>query len=322
MAAEWVFEMKLVLLDGYLANFEGNQLALGAEHQQQWYPATAPHEAAERIGDADGVIVNRQMVDDELMERCPNLKYIGALGTGYNMIDLAAATRRGIVVTNCPGYSTPAVAQATFGLLLDVMSRVSVYDQLVRTGGWKKGGAKALTAVSTHELAGKTMGILGLGEIGQAVATIAAAFGMEVLGYRRTPGDSTVPLVDLDTLLAKSDVLSIHCPLTAETTGLINRDTIAKMKDGAVIINTARGAILNEKDVAAALDSGKLAALGADVLTAEPPEETNPLVGHPKAVITPHVAWMPVEARQRLLKQVEENFLAFVAGSSQNVVNP
>lgn len=316
--------MRVVILDGFLSNFDGIDLSIG-DHERVWYPATAPEQIAERIAGADAVLTSRATLTGELMAGCPTLRYIGTLGTGYNMVDLAAASQRGIVVCNAPGYSTNAVAQGTFALLLEIAGKISVYDRIVREGGWRKGAGRALVSVPTHELAGKTMGIFGLGEIGGAVGKIAAAFGMEVLGYRRNPPaerDGSVRLVDVDTLLRESDVLSIHCPLNAETARFFDAGTIGAMKDGAVLLNTARGGILDEAAVAAALDSGKLSAFGADVLTNEPPEEGNPLVGHPKTVITPHITWLPRETRERMLAVVSENLLAFLAGKPRNVVNP
>lgn len=315
--------MKVVTLDGFIVNAGGIEMELPG-HEQVWYAATEPEQTAERIGDAEAVIVNRTAITREVIEACPALRYIGIYATGYNMVDLVAASERGITVCNAPGYSTAAVTQLTIGLLLEIAGRVGEFDRLVRGGGWTKGGGRAIVAVPTRELAGRVLGIFGAGEIGRSVGRVAAALGMEVLGCRRNPppdGDG-IRYVDADTLLAQSDVVSIHTPLTDETKGYFGAATIAKMKDGAILLNTARGAILDEAAVAAALDSGKLLALGADVLTAEPPEPGNPLAGHPRAVITPHVGWTPRETRQRLVEMVAENLLAFEAGRPQNVVNP
>lgn len=312
--------MKLVILDSYLVNFDGIGFDIG-EHEAVWYPSTRPEEIVQRIGDAEGAVVNRAQMTAEVMDACPNLRYIGTFATGYNMIDVAAAQARGITVCNVPSYGTGAVAQHTFALLLEIVGRVGVFDRMVRNGGWKKGGGRELVSVPTYELAGKTLGVYGAGEIGSAVAHIAQAFGMQVLRYRRNPppgGEGRH--VPADELLARSDVVSIHMPLTGQTRGLFDARTIAGMKDGAVLLNTARGAIVDERAVAAALDSGKLLAYGADVLTSEPPEPGNPLVGHPRAVITPHVAWVARETRERLLRIAAQNFLAFAQRRPQNVV--
>ena len=291
------------------------------EHEQIWYDQTQPQQVVERIGDADGIVVNRVVISREIMQHCPNLKYIGTFGTGYNNVEVEAAKELGIVVCNAPGYSTMAVAQHTIALLLEVVGRVGQFDAFVRSGIWGKEGYANIASMPTYELCGKTLGILGAGEIGRQVAHLGQAFGMHTLAYRRTPPkESTITYVDLDTLLSQSDVLSLHCPLTPETYHIINTNALQKMKHGAILLNTARGDLLDEQAVAQALDCGTLLGLGVDVLSKEPPEEGHPFYRHPHAVVTPHIAWIPHETRERLLHIVEENILQFIKGTPQNVV--
>lgn len=317
-------QMKLVVLDGFLANHDRMDWGLMRDHRVVWYDESQPHEIAQRIGDAQGVITNRAPVTAETIRSCPNLEYIGTLGTGYNMIDLTAAREAGITVCNAPDYSSFAVAQATFALLLELVNRTSVFHRYVSSGGWTSPLDRNITDVPMIELYGKTIGLIGCGSIGRQVARQATSFGMEVLAVRRHPGyaegDGGPQFVPLEQLLAQSDIVSIHCPLNDETRGLLNRERIAQMKDGAILINTARGAILDAQAVAQALDSGKLYLAGMDVLSEEPPQRDNPLVGHPRCVITPHVAWGARETRRRLLDLVEENVRRYLAGNPQNVV--
>ena len=316
--------MKFVILDGFLSNFDDIGLNIG-EHQQIWYHTTLPEQVVERIGDAEGIVVNRVLITREVIAACPNLCYIGVTGTGYNMIDLAAAKERNITICNVPAYSTDAVAQHAIALLLEIMGRVGEFNNLLRQDLWTREDSLEVVSIKTYELAGKVLGIFGAGNIGRQVAKVANAFGMEVIAFDSYPTEDPayafINYVDIDTLLARSDVLSIHAPLNDETRGYFSNQVLDKMKNGAILINTARGAILDEKAVAEALDSGKLMALGADVLTKEPPTKDNPIYNHPKAVITPHVAWMPRETRERLLRIVSKNILAFISGKPENVVN-
>lgn len=313
--------MRFVILDGFLPNFDGIGMDLGP-HEQVWYPETAPEEVIPRLQGADGVLTNRMAITAQVMEACPDLKYIGTFGTGYNNIDVAAAKARGIAVCNVPGYSTAAVAQHAFALLLEVVGRAGQFSQFVHSGAWSREGHTNIAQMPTYELVGKTLGIFGAGAIGHQMARLGAAFGMEVLACRRTPktGDG-LTYVDFDTLLDRCDVISIHAPLTEQTQGLFGAETLEKMKDGAILINTARGAILDEQAVVEALDRGKLLGVGVDVLTREPPAPEDLLYRHPKAVVTPHIAWIPRETRARLLKLVGDNILTFAAGRPQNVVN-
>lgn len=311
--------MKFVILDGFLANHDEIGLCIDG-HEQVWYPSTDPEQVVERIGNAEGVLVNRTGITEAAMDACPGLRFIGTFSTGYNMVDVQAAQARGITVCNVPGYSTGAVAQHTFALLLEIACRIGLFERLVHEGGWNKDDGQHIAKIPTMELAGKTMGIFGAGEIGTAVAHLATAFGMKVLAYRRSPQPDSLHYVDVDTLLSQSDVLSIHAPLNEQTSGYFSAGVIEKMKDGAILLNTARGALLDEAAVAAALTSGKLYAAGLDVLAVEPPEKGNPLACHPRAVVTPHVAWRSRETRERLLRIVAENILAFAAGTPQNTV--
>ena len=318
--------MNIVILDEYLV-CRGN---LDFEALRQFgevvsYPATARGEAAERIGDAEAVFLNRVVIDREVLSRCPNLRFIGITATGYNMIDLEAAGEFGVTVCNVPAYSTEAVAQLTFALLLEIACGVSTLSAHVHAGNWRSPLDPFVAEHRSFELCGKTMGIVGMGDIGYRVAQLANAFGMDVLGYRRHPDRSlereNLHFCDLDDLLERSDVVSVHCPLTSETRGLIGERELARMKDGAVLLNTSRGPVLNEAAVAAALDSGKLYAAGLDVLSSEPPKEDNPLARHPRCVVTPHVAWTPRETRARLIGVCVENLRCFLEGRPQNVVN-
>lgn len=313
--------MKCVVLDGYLVNFDRQAWATAACHELVWHDYTAPEEIAAAIGDAQAVFTNRAPITAQTVAACPALRYIGTFGTGFNMIDLEATTAAGITVCNVPGYSTQGVAQGTFGLLLDIVSRISVYNDFVKAGKWTESVDSRLTAITTTELAGKTMGIIGLGSIGQAVARMAMAFGMKVIACRRSSGRGMdgVEMVSFEELLARSHVVSLHCPLSAQTAEIINASTLSQMREEAILLNTARGGLLNEADVAAALDSGKLAWAGLDGLSQEPPQNS-PLTLHSRTVITPHVAWMARETRGRLLEIAAANLEAFVAGTPQNVV--
>lgn len=259
----------------------------------------------------------------EVIAQLPNLKYIGVLATGYNVVDLAAAKEHGVVVTNIPAYSTDSVAQMTFALILNMTNRVAHYANKNRGGRWSENPDFCYWDTPLHELAGKSLGIVGLGNIGKRVAHIALEFGMEVYAYTSKAASELPEFVHKTTwegLLAESDILSLHCPLNEDTREIINKKSIDHMKDGAIIINTSRGPLVNEQDVADALESGKLLYYGADVLTEEPPVKENPLLAQKHAFITPHIAWATKEARSRLLKICEKNIKAFLEGSPINVV--
>ena len=276
----------------------------------------------EKLRDADVVLCNKTVFDARRLDCAPNLKYIGLFATGYNNIDLAETARRGICVCNAPSYSTEAVAQHTFALLLALTDRAGEYNATVAAGDWVKSRTFSYFPLPHLELSGKTMGIVGYGAIGRRVADIALAFGMTVLVHTRTPkGDARVREVDFDTLLQESDVLSLHCPLTAENAGLMNKAAFSKMKPSAIFLRPARGGLVDEEALADALNHDRLFGAGIDVLRAEPMKPTCPLLGAKNCIITPHVSWAGPETRRRLLKIVEENLCAFLAGKPQNQVN-
>ncbi len=321
--------MKIVILDGYTVN-PGDLSWDGLKEfgELTVYDRTPKDLSAilERIGDAEIVLENKINMSRELMDACPNLRYIGEIATGYNNVDCAAAKEKGITVTNIPAYSTASVAQLAFALLLEICHHTAHHNDLVHQGEWC---SCPDTMFYDHtwpiiELAGKTLGIIGFGQIGQSVARIARAFGMKVIAYSRTvreEGKALADYVTLDELLAQSDVITLHCPLFPETKGIINKESIAKMKDGVILLNTSRGPLVNEADLADALRSGKVYAAGVDVVSEEPMREDNPLLTAPECFITPHMAWMSKEARTRLIDIAVNNVRAWKAGEAINVVN-
>lgn len=281
-------------------------------------------ETIQRIGDHQIVLVNKVPITERILNACPNIRLICVQATGYNIVDCAACAERNIPVTNVPSYGAAAVAQFTMALMLELCHRIGYHDHAVHQGKWCTCTNFCFWDTPQMELAGKTLGIIGFGRIGQAVAKLADAFGMRVLAYTRTPREEHTSLaecVELDILLENSDFISLHCPLFRDNAKMINDATIKKMKDGAVLINTARGGLLDEAAVAAALRSGKLGAAAVDVLSEEPMNRENPLLSAPNCIITPHIAWAPKESRQRLLDCVVDNIRAFLSGSPQNVVN-
>lgn len=280
-------------------------------------------EAIRRIGDHEIVLTNKVPITESLLAACPNIKLICIQATGYNIVDTAACTRRDIPVCNVPDYGTAAVAQFTLALMLELCHRIGYHDAVVHDGKWCASPTFCFWDTPQMELAGKTLGIIGFGRIGQATAKLAQAFGMRVITTSRTKreNDLGIEYVDMDTLLTQSDFVSLHCPLFAENTNMVNADFISKMKDGAFLINTARGGLLDEQAVADALTAGKLAGAAVDVVTEEPMKVYNPLLTAPNCIITPHIAWAPKESRQRLLDCCVENIRAFLRGKPQNVVN-
>lgn len=317
--------MKIVVLDGQGVNpgdISWNRIEeLG---ELTVYPRTAPEEVLQHVGDAEIALTNKTVFDANIIAQLKNTKYIGVLATGYNVVDTKAARERGIVVTNIPAYSTDSVAQMVFAHLLNVSNHVEHYAEEMRNGVWSRCPDFCYWNTPLFELAGKTLGIVGLGHIGMKVAQIAQAFGMNVLAYTSKSPDQLAEWIrktTLDGLLGASDVVSLHCPLTDTTRELMNSASIEKMRDGAILINTGRGPLVNEDDVADALASGKLGAYCADVLSSEPPSASNPLIGMPNAFITPHVAWATLEARLRLMDIAVCNIKSFLAGSPTNVVN-
>ena len=311
--------MKIVVLDGYTENPGDLSWApLAQLGQLTVYPSTPPELVAQRIAGAQAVILNKVVLDRALIQGAAHLQYIGLLSTGYNVVDLSAARERNIPVTNIPGYATPSVAQFTFALLLELCHQVGRHNQAVQQGKWSSSPHFCFWETPQVELWGKTMGILGYGQIGRQVGAIAQAMGMKVLaaGRSNTPGR-----VNLEQLLKESDVISLNCPLTPQTQGIINKDTLAQMKDGAFLINTARGGLIVEADLRQALLSGKLAGAAVDVARSEPIPMDSPLLGLPNLIITPHIAWAAREARQRLMDILVDNLRAFQQGSPRNVVN-
>lgn len=317
--------MKIVVLDGQGVNpgdISWNRIEeLG---ELTVYPRTAPEEVLQHVGDAEIALTNKTVFDANIIAQLKNTKYIGVLATGYNVVDTKAARERGIVVTNIPAYSTDSVAQMVFAHLLNVSNHVEHYAEETRNGVWSRCPDFCYWNKPLFEIAGKTLGIVGLGNIGMKVAQIAQAFGMSVLAYTSKTPDQLpegIRKTTLDGLFGASDVVSLHCPLTDTTRELMNNTSIEKMRDGAILINTGRGPLVNEADVVDALASGKLGAYCADVLSCEPPSPSNPLVGAPHAFITPHVAWATLEARLRLMDIAVNNIKSFLEGSPTNVVN-
>lgn len=288
----------------------------------QLYPTTAPEQVLEHIAGHPVVITNKVVIDDAVMQACPNLRLILVAATGTNNIDLDAARRRGITVCNCRGYGTPSVAQHTLMLMLVLITRFESYRQAVREGAWQRSSQFCLLDFPIGELHGRTLGILGYGELGQAVGRLAEAFGMRVL-VGALPGRESSGRLGLTELLEQVDVLSLHCPLTEQTRGLIDAAALARMKPGSLLVNTARGGIVDEAALLAALRSGHLAGAATDVLVQEPPVNGNPLLDAqvPNLVITPHSAWGSREARQRIVGQMAENLAGFFAGQSLRVVS-
>lgn len=317
--------MKIVILEGHAVNpGDLSWDCLNQFGQVTVYPRTAPEEAADRIGDAEIVLINKVPVTAQLLDACPSIKLICVLATGYNVVDCEACKARGIPVCNVPAYSTAAVAQFTFALLLELCNAVGHHDRAVHDGQWATCPDFCFWHTPQMELAGKTLGIIGFGRIGRAVGVIARAFGMEVLAYNRSrcpEGEAIGQYVELDTLLARSDIISLHCPLTADNTGMINAETISKMKDGVILLNTARGGLIDEAALADALGSGKLRGFGADVVSKEPIDPENPLLTAPNCILTPHMAWAPIEARQRIMDTTVSSIQGFLAGTPVNVVN-
>lgn len=313
--------MKIVVLDGYTNNpGDISWEPLKAVGSLTVHDRSAPDEIVPRVAGADVVLTNKAVVGREAIEALPDLKYIGVLATGYNCVDTAAARVRGIPVCNVPEYSTPNVVQATFALLLELTNHVGHHAETVRAGRWSTCPDFCYWDGDLVELSGLTLGIVGYGRIGQGVAAVGRAFGMRILAHRRTAGTDP-ECVDLETLLRESDVVSLHCPLTPETKELIDARRIGLMKPSAFLVNTSRGALVNEADLAAALDAGRLAGAGLDVLSLEPPPASNPLLAAKNCVITPHVAWATRNARRRLLEITAGNLRAFAAGMPRNVVN-
>lgn len=317
--------MKIVVLDGYAANpgdlsWE-NLEALG---ECIIYPRTSDEQLLERAADAEIVITNKVIINQKTMEALPKLKYIGVTATGYNVVDVAAAKERGIVVTNIPAYSTPSVAQMVFAHILNITQQVGHYAQEVKAGAWTACQDFCYYNTPLLELQGKKIGIVGLGNTGYNTARIAIGFGMKVYAYTRKSRLQLPPeirKVELDELFATCDIVSLHCPLTSETHEMVNESRLKLMKPIAILINTGRGPLVNEQDLANALNNGTIYAAGVDVLSTEPPKADNPLLTARNCFITPHIAWATKEARKRLIEITCENVAQFIQGKPQNVVS-
>ena len=317
--------MKIVILDGYTEN-PGDLSWEGFEKLGELtvFDRTSKEDVIKRIGDADAVIVNKTPLSQEVFDACPQIKYVGVLATGYNVVDIKAARKRGIPVCNIPTYGTTAVAQMTFALLLEICHHVAEHSDAVKKGEWSNNADWCFWKFPLMELAGKKMGIIGFGRIGQNVGKLAKAFGMQILAFdahQNESGREIADYVTLDELLQESDVISLHCPLFPETEEIINENSIRKMKDGVIIINTSRGPLINEEDLAKALISKKVYAAACDVVSTEPIRPDNPLLGCYNSILTPHISWAPKESRQRLMDIAVSNLEAFQAGNPTNVVN-
>ncbi len=313
--------LSIVALDALQLN-DLDWSALEALGDVTRYDGTAPDQVPARAGDADVLLVNKVKLPESVLSQLPKLKYVGVLATGYDNVDTAAAARRNIAVTNVPGYSSDSVAQLTFALLLELCHHAGEHSRRVlEEKAWSRQPYYCFWDFPLSELAGSTMGVVGLGRIGVRVAEIARAFGMNVIAYTRTPKEiAGVKCVDFDTLLAESDVISLNCPLTEQTRGLINADALARMKKTAYLINTSRGGVIVEDDLRRALDGGVIAGAAVDVLSSEPPAEDNPLLHAKNIIVTPHIAWATTEARTRLLSIVTDNLSAYLRGEKLNRV--
>ena len=317
---------KIVILDWDTMAYNKDEVsakrfAALAEHVDV-YRTTQPGETVRNIADADAVICNKVLLTREVLDACPNIRYIGVLATGYNNVDLEAANEKGIPVCNAGSYSTDAVTQLVFAYIFDHFQRVALYNMDVRLGKWESAPTFSYFPYPTGELRGKTLGIIGYGNIGKQVAKIAEAFGMSVVIATRTvPENCPYPVCSTDEVFAAADVLTLHCPLTDQTAGLVNKKTLARMKETAVLINTSRGGTVVEQDLADALNHDMLAAAYLDVLTTEPMSADTPLKSAKNCIITPHIGWTPLETRRRLLDITEDNLRGWLNGNPQHVVN-
>lgn len=326
--------MKLCILDSETVSKNDVSLdGITSLAETEVYGYTKPEDVAKRIGDCDGVICNKCLISEEVFEACPNLKYIGLFATGYNNVDINAANKHGAVVCNVPSYSTHSVAQHTFAFILDYFNRVSEYSKTVENGDWVNYKLFSYFYMPIFEIKDMRIGIIGFGDIGKQVSKLSLAFGMKVSVYTRTSSkvedfkkennisSDDVKACDLEELLKTSDVVTLHCPLTDDTKELINKDTLAMMQSTALLVNTSRGGVINENDLADALNSGVIAHASVDVIEYEPMREDCPLRSAKNITITPHIAWAPKQTRERLLETVAENLKAYIDGSPKNRVN-
>ncbi|EDM26572.1 glycerate dehydrogenase [Lentisphaera araneosa HTCC2155] len=315
--------MKTIILDAFTANpGDLNWDAIDQITELVQYPRTAPNELLERIQGAEALLTNKVIISSETMDQVPSLKYIGVLATGTNVVDLEAATARGITVTNIPAYSTPFVAQHSFALILNIFNKVAQHSESAKAGAWADCQDFSYTHGVLNELQGKTLGIIGLGSIGKKVAEIAKAFGMKIVALKSArPAKDPIERLEFNDFFSQSDIISLHCPLSPESQEIINAKSLALMKKSAVIINTGRGPLINEADLAQALNEGQIAAAGLDVLSSEPPAADNPLLSAKNCFITPHIAWAAQECRERLIQIAADNIKAFLSGEVLNKVN-
>ena len=320
--------MKIVVLDGYTENpgdLSWDTLAaLGELTVYDRTSLTDEQEAVRRIGDAEVVLTNKTPITRAVLDACPGVRFISVLATGYNVVDYAYAKEKGIAVSNVPAYGTESVAQFAIALLLEICHHIGHHNESVHAGNWEHNKDWCYWDYPLIELSGKTLGIIGFGRIGQTTGRIAKAMGMKILacdGHPNESGKAIAEYTDLDTLLSASDVIALHCPLFPETEGIICRETIAKMKDGVILINHARGQLVVEQDLADALNAGKVAAAGLDVVSTEPIRGDNPLLGARNCFITPHISWAPKESRQRIMDCTVENVRAYLSGVPVHVVN-
>ena len=312
----------IVILDGFTANpGDISWAAIEALGNCKIYDRTGEADVVARAADADIVLTNKTLITQKSLAALPRLRYIGVLATGYNTVDVQAAQQRGILVCNVPEYSTPNVTQAVFALLLELTNRTGHHSQTVHEGRWSVSPDFCYWDGELVELAGRTLGIVGYGRIGKAVAAVGRAFGMQILAHRRSASDDP-QFVSLDRLLSESDVVSLHCPLVPDTKELINAARLAQMKPSAFLINTARGALIHEPDLAAALNTERIAGAGLDVLSVEPPLASNPLLSARNCVMTPHIAWATRNARLRLLEVTAANIRSYLLNRPQNVITP
>jgi glycerate dehydrogenase len=314
--------MKIVILDGYPLNpGDLSWEPLRELGECEIYDRTAPDEIIRRCKDADIVLTNKAVLSHEIIDQLPQLKYISVLATGYNIVDVVAARKKGIPVSNVPEYSTKSVAQMVFALLLELTMHVGYHSETVQEGKWTKSKDFSYQDYTLIELDGLTMGIIGLGRIGKAVAELAKAFGMTIIANSPNSSHPGVEMVDIETIFSRSDVISLHCPLIPETQGIVNTARLSLMKPTAYLINTSRGPLIVEQDLADTLNAGKIAGAGMDVLSVEPPSIDNPLLTAKNCIITPHHAWATSAARKRLLSETIENVRAFIDGHPRNVIN-
>ncbi|MFC4772232.1 D-2-hydroxyacid dehydrogenase [Enterococcus hermanniensis] len=319
--------MKIVVLDGYALNpgdlSWGDFESLGDVCVYERTSVTDKQEIVQRIGDAEVILTNKTPIDETILAQVPQLKYIGVIATGYNVVDIEAAKKRGIPVTNIPAYGTDAVAQFTFALLLEIVNQVGLHNESVQQGDWQKSIDFTYQKTPLIELKAKTIGLIGYGAIAQTVAKIAHAFDMQVIFWNHRPKEAPdwAEQVSLDKLYQRADIISLHVPQTKETQQMINQTAITKMKDGVILINTARGGLLEESTVAAALNKGKIYAAGVDVVSKEPMNSENPLITAKNCFITPHIAWGAKETRARLMGIALDNVVQFLDGQPKNVVN-